>query len=738
MPTAIRRLVAFYGLHLRLVRTWRLGRASLLRHLVLANLVAFIALAITVWLVPGISVSTDVSLVLAVLAIALLNAGVRPIVLALTVPFGVLAVASVGVILQVGVVIAVGAVVPGLHVRDLTAAIEGAVLFSIFNAAVSWFIALGEDQSYFGHLARLLIREQAGAPRSEAPGAVFVQIDGLSHPTLLHEVRAGRLPTISRWLRSGTHRLDEWRCQLPSQTSASQAGLLLGSNDGIPAFRWYEKATNRLMVSNRAPDAAEIERRLSTGRGLLADGGTSIGNLLSGDATESILTMSRLGDRIGALGPTRSWFYFLVSPFSFARALSLTVGEALKEIWQAHRQSAAGIEPRIDRGGIYPVLRAVTNVFLRQLSTSLVVERILRGTPVVYVDFVDYDEIAHHAGPERGEALDALDGIDQVLATFERVAADAPRPYRFVVLSDHGQSLGATFRQRYGTTVEGVIRGLIGEGPTIDTSTSPVEAWGPVNALASEVSGTNGVGGRVAGRMFRRRQRDGYVELGPVAAGGDELPELVVCASGNLALVYLNRVPGRMTLEEIDEAYPGLVQGLGRHSGIGFVLVRSARFGGLALGAGGCHYLADDRVEGLDPLLPFGPGAADDLRRLDGMAVVGDLVLNSRLDPDTNEVAAFEELVGSHGGLGGPQTDAFIVHPSDWSMPEGRVVGAPGMFRVLAGWLEAAGMRSRDEPSGDKPSGDKPSGDEPSGGDRSRDEPSGADRSRNEPSLRAG
>ena len=127
------------------------------------------------------------------------------------------------------------------------------------------------------------------------PGVLFVQIDGLAQPLLAAQLRAGNLPTLSRWVRSGSHRLMEWTAMLPSQTSASQAGLLLGSNDGIPAFRWYEKEHRRLMVSNHGKDAEEIERRLSTGNGLLADGGASIDNMFSGDAPITRLTMSKVG-----------------------------------------------------------------------------------------------------------------------------------------------------------------------------------------------------------------------------------------------------------------------------------------------------------------------------------------------------------------------------------------------------------------------------------------------------------
>ena len=701
MRASLRRLVAFYGLHLRLLRTWRLGPRALIRRFVLTTAIAYLAFATAVVLVRGITVTNVASILGAVILIGLLNTLLRPVVLALVVPFGIVALGVVATALQFVFVFAVGSLVPGLRVVDLTAAVEGAVIFAVVNTTITWFIALGEDESYFSHLIRLLIREHAGVAQTDLPGVVIVQIDGLAHPVLVHQIRAGRAPTMARWVRSRTHRLVGWECQLPSQTSASQAAILLGANDGIPAFRWYEKANGRLMVSNRPGDAAEIERRLTTGAGLLAGDGSSVGNLVSGDAAEAILTMSRLDDPVAALGPTRSWFYFFASPFAFARALFGSLGEAGKEIWQARRQRVAGIEPRIDRGGAYPLLRAVTNVVLRQLSVSLLIERMLRGVPVIYVDLQDYDEIAHHSGPERGESLDALDGVDSVLGVLERVAAEAPRPYRFVVLSDHGQSQGATFRQRYGVTVEGLIRGLMGGRPPMKAATSPAEPWGPANAMLSEMARGAGLGARLVRRLFRRRSWGGHVELGPGRAEVSDpddrargpRPELVVCASGNLALVYFNAQQSRLTLEGLETLYPGLVDALARHEGIGFVLVRSARHGALALGRAGRYFLDQDRVEGVDPLAPFGRYAADDLRLLDAMANVGDIVLNSCLDPDTQEVAAFEDLVGSHGGLGGWQTRAFVLYPADWQPPADRLVGAPAVNRQLVAWLEAEGIR---------------------------------------------
>ena len=53
---------------------------------------------------------------------------------------------------------------------------------------------------------------------------------------------------MARWLEDGTHRLAEWEPDLSSQTGASQAGILLGSNEDIVAFRWVEKERQALVA----------------------------------------------------------------------------------------------------------------------------------------------------------------------------------------------------------------------------------------------------------------------------------------------------------------------------------------------------------------------------------------------------------------------------------------------------------------------------------------------------------
>jgi hypothetical protein len=336
-------------------------------------------------------------------------------------------------------------------------------------------------------------------------------------------------------------------------------------------------------------------------------------------------------------------------------------------------------------------LRAAACIVLRDLSIGLVLEDMHRGVPVIYVDLVGYDEVAHHAGPERPEALNEIAEADRQIGLLAKAAAATPRAYRIVVLSDHGQSQGATFRQRYGTSLEDLIRQLMAGEPAMLAATSDVEGWGYLNTVLTQLAGGEGRGARLARRRMHTAREAVASKLDTRHPPGGH--DVVVAASGNLANVYLADVAERMTWDELEDRHPGLVEALASHPGVGLVLVRSGQDGPVVLGGSGLRRLGTGRVDGVDPLTGFGPLAESSLRRLDGFANVGDLVVVSMLDGETGEVAAFEELVGSHGGLGGAQTEAFVLHPSDLVPPDEALVGAPAVHRILVRWLEEMDLR---------------------------------------------
>jgi hypothetical protein len=658
--------------------------------MVTGGVASLVALGVTIWTLPQISSDGPLPLIRLAVLLALIGMVVRWLLAGLALLIGSGGVLAGGLVAQVGVVYLAIKIDPGVRLHGgVEAPFVVATVMASVSALVGWLAYAGSDDAYLTEVLRAVRRQARRVPATDGTGLLIVQLDGLSAPLLRWMVMSGNLPQLGGWIRDGSHVLTAWDTGVPSTTPGSQAGILHGAAGRIPAFRWYEKKTGRIIVTNRARDAAELEERFSTGRGLLADGGVSISNVFSGDAPVSVLTFSKPGLPHRR---SRGWVRFFGSPHGVARGLVLVVAEMAKEIHQGRRQRRRRISPRVKRGGIYVLLRAVTNVLLRDLNVALIAEHLAKGAPVVYVDFIDYDEVAHHAGPTRPEALQTLEGLDRVLGGLQAIVEALPHDYEIVVLSDHGQSQGATFEQRCGQTLTEVVDGLVDAEIEPVAATSEAEDWGPVNAFLTELTLRGGVTGSVTRRALRAGESG--VELGPAEREPlDTASEVVVTASGNLAMIYLADEPRKVPLEDIEVLQPRLVRGLAEHPGIGFVVVDSLAQGPVAICAKGVHVLRTGRVDGTDPLARYGEHAAEALLRHAAIPDTGDIVLVSRLDEQTQEVAAFEELVGCHGGLGGWQTDAVLVHPARWTV-DTPLFGSDQVHEVLTGWLADLGRRA--------------------------------------------
>ena len=544
-----------------------------------------------------------------------------------------------------------------------------ALLASLVMAAVSIVLEVlagtNEDDDYTLRVVKDTARRQGGAAPTSTPGLLCLEIDGLALPVLRNAMRDGSAPNMARWIAEDGYHLAEWEPDLSSQTGASQAGILLGSNEDIPAFRWVEKETGTLMSCSAPDDCAEIERRHASGEGLLVDGGASRGNLLSGEADEVILTVSRMEVEKRANPGYRA---FLSNGFNVTRALVLFGWEVLLEWTAAIRAARRDVRPRGHRGGIYPLLRGVMCVMVRDLVVYGVLTDMMAGRPVVYATFASYDEVAHHSGLERADTMEALRKLDQQFGRIARARPYAARPYEIVVLSDHGQTQGATFKQRNAYGLDDLVERSLTAGE-VDAIEGGDEQSSMVGHAVSEATG----------RKRAKRPKNDVSDR-----------QVVVLGSGNLGLVYLMEEPRRLTLEEIEERHPRLIGALRAHPHVGWLLVRSRERGPLALGAGGVHHLSDGRIEGEDPLAAFSPGAPGHLLRTDGFAHVADIMVGSFYDPELDEGCAFEELISFHGGLGGPQTRPFILYPSTLDVGDEPIVGAAAVHALLKRWRRDA------------------------------------------------
>jgi uncharacterized membrane protein YvlD (DUF360 family) len=631
--------------------------------LTLSWVVGAVAVSAAGWLLAGVHVKSFLGALEAAALIGVMNAILPPLVAALRLPF-TLVVGFLGVLaVDAGSLLLVSAIASAdFHVDSFGSALLASLVMAAASMILQVILGVNDDDVYSLRVIERVARRQGTQTVTDAPGLVFLEIDGLAAPVLRRAIRDGNAPVLARWMKDGSHHLREWETDLSSQTGASQAGILLGSNANIPAFRWVEKDTGKLMSCSAPADCAEIERRHSTGQGLLTDGGASRGNLLSGEADEVILTVSRMDAEKKSNAGYRA---FLANGFNVTRELVLFTWEVALEYSAALRQHRREVVPRGRRGGRYPFLRGALCVIVRDLIVFGVLSDMMRGRPAIYATFSSYDEVAHHSGLERADTLEALRKLDQQFGRIERARRLAPRPYKLVVLSDHGQTQGATFKQRNGYGLDELVQRSL-EGGRVSGLSAGDEHDSAVNQALQEATGRG-------------------AEASPDAAELDA-PHAIVLGSGNLGLVYLMEEKRRLTAEEIRERHPGLLDALGEHPDIGFLLVRSSEHGPLAMTSRGVHYLTENRVDGVDPLAAFSPNAPAHLLRTDGFEHVADIMVGSFYDPDLEQGCAFEELISFHGGLGGPQTRPFLLYPAELPMPPEEIVGAAHVHEVLMGW----------------------------------------------------
>jgi uncharacterized membrane protein YvlD (DUF360 family) len=630
--------------------------------LLVSWLLATLALLVATWVVPGADVKNFWGAFVAAAVIAILNALLAPLIAALRLPLMLITGLLLILVLDAVMLLAADALTDGdLTVDSFWSALLVALALSAVSVVLDVIFGTNDDDAYTLRVIQRIAKRSGEQIRTDAPGVVYLEIDGLALPVLQRAMRDGNAPNMARWLVEGGYELTEWETDLSSQTGASQAGILLGSNEDIPAFRWVEKETATTMTCSAPPDCAEIERR-HAGNGLLRDGGASRGNLLSGEADHVILTVSRMDEEKKANPGYRA---FLANGFNVTRVLVLLFWEVVLEISASSRAKRRDVRPRGHRGGYYPLMRGALCVFVRDLIVFGVLQDMMKGRPAIYATFSSYDEVAHHSGLERADTLEALRKLDQQFGRIERSRVYASRPYAIVVLSDHGQTQGATFKQRNGYGLDELVARSLSRG-SVDGLAGGDEQGSMVGHALGEATGT---------AAKKKRAKNDVSDR-----------DVVVMGSGNLGLVYLMEERRRLTLEEMNERHPDLIPALRNHPHIGWLLVRSSEHGPLVLGGAGTRHLADGRVEGEDPLAHFAPTAPQHLLRTDGFAHVADLMIGSFYDPSLETGCAFEELISFHGGIGGPQTRPFILHPADLKLPDRPLVGAAAVHEVLLGW----------------------------------------------------
>jgi uncharacterized membrane protein YvlD (DUF360 family) len=666
------------------------------------------SLLVTAAIFPGVAFGESSLLLIfrdafaAAFLLSIVNLLIRPVVLLVARPLGFLAVFIVGFFVNGLALLLTSWLLPVFQVSGLLSAIVGGLLFAAINVLLTGILEVNDEGSFYQGLIERLARQQVRTDVDpQRRGLVMLEIDGLSYHHLSRAIAEGRMPTLKRLMERQGFQLSRVDCGIPSQTSACQAGIMFGDNSDIPAFRWYDKDKQKLYVSGT--DAAELNGRFAHGNGLLR-GGSSINNMLDGDAEKSLLTLANLF-KAGEDEQKRraeDFYLLLLNPYFLMRTTVLLLVDVVRELWEGWRQQRQNVHPRLNRlTHGYPFVRAAMTVFMRDIAANLALLDIIRGAPSIYVTWPGYDEVAHHSGPWTSDAFKVLATYDQVIArVYKTIQEKAPRPYDLIVLSDHGQSFGATFKQRYGMSLKEFIEQQLPAGTTVTQAMGGDSGVTSLTAASGELqniqqTGVGGVGGRALARRGQQLIDRGARRLDETGDPDDSQPAQVTAyGSGNLAQVYFDLHPRKITLPELDAAYPGMVDALVQHEGIGLVCGYDDQGIPVALGKDGVRNLHTGQVTGADPLRWYAPAApaayghasletrAWQVRRVMDFPHAGDLMVISTVYPD-GTVAALEELIGSHGGLGGEQTDAFLFHPSDLVVPPTR--NSIDVFHILNG-----------------------------------------------------
>ena len=614
--------------------------------------------------------------------------------------------------------------IASLLVPGVSTGIYGILQVPIVMAIATTLVSNIINNSYYDRYMKNILEyaiKQKTPYKKRYPGVIMLEIDGLSINTLKKAIDKGVMPNIKQFLDE-SHTLKGWETDLSSQTGASQAGILHGNNENIVAYRWVEKENdNKIVVSGKLSDTPKIEEKISNGEGLLKNG-ISIANMFSGDSKIPTLTSSKLNGLSNIYNKTLNAVF--LDLYNFQRLFILFLWDIILELTSQITHLLRNIHPRLRRTIVYAAVRAGANVVLREVTTDVLTSEILTGDiDTAYATYMGYDEIAHHSGVQDNDVWGALKRIDLQFPKILSAIEMSDRDYELVILSDHGQSNGATFKQRYGISLGNYVRRLLPDDLKMFKTEYNIDHFRdaiiPENKQIRQIKEKMGFirddlfedrgslqnikedfQNKKPAILFENKQylnlREKYSNSLEYITGHESVEhstkkaqdsELIVLGSGNLGLIYLTQWKQRLTYEEIVMLFPDLIPGLVKHSGIGFVLVNSMSNGGMVIGQNGIYYLDTDKIVGENPLVGFGKNAAMHLKRQNSFDNMPDIMVNSFYDSKNNEVCAFEELIGSHGGLGGDQTKPFIIYPSKWQDP-GELIGASSIYDFLKKEIE--------------------------------------------------
>jgi Type I phosphodiesterase / nucleotide pyrophosphatase len=527
-------------------------------------------------------------------------------------------------------------------------------------------------------LDRLVRRLRLG--RAPVPGSqrlLIVQIDGLSRAVLEQGLAEGHMPFLRRRLQRGGCRLHPMSVGLPTSTPAFQMAAMYGVRPDIPGFHYHDKRRRADVYFPRAGDAAFVQETQANGRRGIVTGGSTYGCVFTGGAANSLMTFAML-KRPSGQGVLRALSAFVVLAWVVLKSLAISIGEIVRALLVFVADPVGA-----PRGWKLLALKVGVSVWIRELFTLSAARDIYAGTPAIYVNYLDYDIFAHAWGPRHRRARRALRAVDtsiQILCRAMRRVSE--HRYDVYILSDHGQAHCTPYeRLNDGRRIER----LLFEEFLTPAGAHEVAPGRRGRGMASGIKAIRS--GRAPGLMqhfVNYLESDFPWMLGEVKEARQQ-GDVRIIAAGPNAFIYFLEDPQPLSVEWIDERFPGVVDEIARSRGMGFVLARSAS-GPLCVWRGKRYRLEE---------LGAGPfsGRADlalvqaGIRDLMAMPSAGDLVLYGLEAP--NGHVSFITEVGAHAGPTADEMNTFIVTPPGVALP-GPITHPLQLYPHFARYQDAA------------------------------------------------
>jgi hypothetical protein len=460
------------------------------------------------------------------------------------------------------------------------------------------------------------------------------------------------MPFLQRLLARHGFRVHATRAGLPTSTPAFQMAALYGVFPDIPGFHYHDKRRGTDVWFPRAGDAAHQERIQAAGRRGILQGGSAYGCVFTGGAVNNLFTASMLKRPSG--GSLRK----VVSGFVLLGWVVLKgVARSVVEVGRALRRALGG-----QRDWKWVAIKVGMSFFIHEFFTLAVARDLAAGVPAVYVNFLEYDVLAHAYGPRSRRAVRSLRHVDRSLRRFWRVMQRHPEyGYDVYILSDHGQVAVTPYHTIAGRPLERLLFDEFFDrahevAPAVPTARGLATTFRTYRAHKSP---------GLFQRFLSSLQADFPWRLGALPEARERDGIRVISAGPNAFIYFLDAMEP-VALEEIDERFPALVNRMSLSPGIGFLLARSHE-GPVCVWRGRRYRLQQGEAG------PFA-GRPDlalllaELADLVAMPSAGDIILYGEGSPE-GDVSYIDE-VGAHAGPSPDELQTFLVAPPGVRMPE--------------------------------------------------------------------